>query len=542
MTIKKLTFEVEKAEILEQPHNSQFATARIQAFHTGQSRNKTWCDLEALQRTASSIYEKPIIFELNPVLGDFGTHSGVTVPAGFVVPDSAVFEELPDGRTALTVFAKIWKKYCGKFLEIFQQTDTEEKSVSVEMEVMEYEELEGGILNLINFAYSAICVLGDFVTEASPNAHLNMLSFAKKEGNEYEKAKKLEFSKYADIDFTIPAWMKKQAKKALEEYDSSTMSVSGVTLAMARYIIKNEKMTPEKVRHMRKNLSREMGKKKDTLSFWGGTSSMKWSEEIVSKMDAADKVQLKYFYQENIDEEEMPDKYVGIDNYKAMEEINMAKKDDVVVEEKIEATMAEEKPEVKEEEPKEEAATPPDEMAEQNMHDDKFSFKGFADGERLMSLFADDEEVSKEMQAQMTAEFADGGKVFSAMFGRMCKMQEQMHQMSEDAKAYMAENEELKKFKADMEAKDKQFAVDATLTELAEKVIIPDDTLAEMRADAEKFTFAELEGWKNNCKAKAFSFAVKESRKDEKEEVKIGLPFNFGADYNAPVSIWDAKK
>ena len=109
---EKLRFDVESVSEIDEQPNSQFATAKIQAFITGLSRNATTCNLETLKRTASTIYEKPIIFEYDSRFGDFGTHNpSKTVPAGFVVPGSAEFEELSDGRVALSVYAKIWKKF-----------------------------------------------------------------------------------------------------------------------------------------------------------------------------------------------------------------------------------------------------------------------------------------------------------------------------------------------------------------------------------------------------------------------------------------------
>ena len=62
---KKLYFNVEEAEILDDDPLSQFATARIVAFSSGVSRHETTCDVETLRKTAHTIYEKPIIFEYN---------------------------------------------------------------------------------------------------------------------------------------------------------------------------------------------------------------------------------------------------------------------------------------------------------------------------------------------------------------------------------------------------------------------------------------------------------------------------------------------
>ena len=54
--------------------------------------------------------------------GDFGTHAEPedSLIAGFVVPDSAEFSDLEDGRVGLNIIAKLWKRYAPKFFNIIQ--------------------------------------------------------------------------------------------------------------------------------------------------------------------------------------------------------------------------------------------------------------------------------------------------------------------------------------------------------------------------------------------------------------------------------------
>jgi hypothetical protein len=53
---------------------------------------------------------------------------------------------------------------------------------------------------------------------------------------------------------------------------------------------------------------------------------------------------------------------------------------------------------------------------------------------------------------------------------------------------------------------------------------LPDEEMAAFRASAEKYSFAQLDAWKNECKAKSFDFTAKKNSKDSVE--KIGLPWN----------------
>ena len=125
----RISFAIENAEILE-IDNSHFATAKIEAFSSGWNLHKTNVTVETLQRVSYTIEEKPIVFEMEGA--DFGQHSNITVPAGFVSPGSVHFIDREDGRKTLVVEAKIWKRYSGKFLEVFRNSK-DGKDVSVEI-------------------------------------------------------------------------------------------------------------------------------------------------------------------------------------------------------------------------------------------------------------------------------------------------------------------------------------------------------------------------------------------------------------------------
>jgi hypothetical protein len=161
----------------------------------------------------------------------------------------------------------------------------------------------------------------------------------------------------------------------------------------------------------------------------------------------------------------------------------------------------------------------------------------------LVAETEDREEIAEKyrMAAEEVGkgEFADTGKVMSAMFAKMCRMSEKLSKMAEDSKVYMAENEELKKFKLAVEEKEKEFAVEKTLQELAQKVVVPDEAMAEMKEKAKEFALADLDAWKNLCKAKSFDFAVKQPA-EKQEFTRMANAWT-----KAPVvtdSLWVGKK
>jgi hypothetical protein len=555
---KKLSFTVENAEIVEEEQDSQFATAKIEAFHTGLSKHDTTCDVETLKRTASTIFEKPVIFEYDSRFRDFGSHSDKPIISGFIVKDSAEFTELPDGRTALNVFAKIWKKYAPKFLEVFKESKTDNRAVSVEMEVNNYEEMPDGKLNLLDFTYAAVCVLGEFVTEASPGSHIEMVTFAEKENKEYQKVYDLEFGKYEEIDLSIPRKLKRAAQKALDAYEEDGAIISASSLAMARFLIREEKATPEKIRQMNKFFNRK-NLKQDDISYelFGGKEGARWSKMICEFLDDADSTRVSYF---NSDESSLE---VEDENSNKEEENMKKKKDEAVVEEQLDMAAdpekEEEKPEPAEEpkkeeemaapekedgekkpegemaapaedekpEPKEEMAADP-EKKEDEEPEEEFSF-GFSVDEAMAMMPEDDEKCSMARGEFAKGKDADGKVMMAGMFAAMQRMAAKCHAAEEEMSA-------LKEFKAGIEAQQKQFAVDMTLKELSEKFAIPEETLAEMREDADKVEFAGLESWKTSVKAKSVDFAVI-GKKDKEDVVRIGLVWNT-APRKAQDNLW----
>lgn len=314
--MKKLRFEIDDADIINEPENSHFATAKIRAFSTGLSRHNTNCDLDTLKRTASTIYEKPIVFEFDPRFSDFKTHNeGVTIPAGFVVPDSAEFKEFPDGRYGLMVLAKIWKKYSGKFVDIFKNDNTTKKAVSVELEILDADEKSDGVLNLKDMVFAAICVLGDVFTPASPDAEIQMLSFSK----EYQEDFQLEFgSKYDFIDFKIPENIKSKAQKALNNHTENGSKASALTLAVARHLINNDSISPEKAKQVYKYFkNKDISVADDMYDFYGGEDAYEWCMNLCNQMDELDSKESSFFAN---------DEGGGSMPYQSMKDVNPAVK------------------------------------------------------------------------------------------------------------------------------------------------------------------------------------------------------------------------
>ena len=129
---------------------------------------------------------------------------------------------------------------------------------------------------------------------------------------------------------------------------------------------------------------------------------------------------------------------------------------------------------------------------------------------------ADEDEVEEFAKAFESKDFCKG---MTALYSRMCKMSKCMEKMEEKEKTYMAE-------KAKAEEEQKKFEVERTLKEMELSVDIPQEKMAEMKTESEKFALKDIESWRNYCKATAFDFAKKEDKEKINDNiVKIGFPF-----------------
>ena len=604
---KHLLFDIESAEVVEESESSQFATIKIFAFNTGWNRHDLYCSLETLKNTASSIYDKPVIYSFSKLFRDFDSHTDPdkSLIAGFVVRDSAEFVEVEDGRTSLSVLAKIWKMYAPQFIKLLKESENHEKKVSVEMELKDYVKLENGE-EMLDFEYSAVCVLGDLITEASPGAHLEVLSFAKKE---YEKALHLEFSRmYDEIDFSIPEEVKNNAQKGLDLRKQYNRGGTSIGLATARYLIKSKSATPEKIRHIAKYFPRHI---KDNLNdktsdgwiawmLFGGNSGRTWSTGIAEKMNEIDEREMAYFSDiENFEKITFPYKNksemnpalkginppisvsqgneiakqaegigsddkkngwaIAISNFKKTHRVEDGK----WVRKEKSKNMEEEKKDFEkdpEEENKEKMAEKPEEESkkeemaeekeneksedeesedEENPEKEDMSLDANLDVKAILGFLQEETEDYKSLAAEFSdeKEAKNFAKMAHYMFERMKKMAEQLKSKESEASSYMAENEDLKKYKKEKEDEQFNFSVDSILKKIEDKTEIPKDELNALKEKSKEFSLENISVWENLAKARALDFAIKKDSKKEDEEPR----YSWGSENNKkPVttSFW----
>jgi len=201
------------------------------------------------------------------------------------------------------------------------------------------------------------------------------------------------------------------------------------------------------------------------------------------------------------------------------------KKEDEVKLEKdlLEDTSPEEEEEVQEEEmakeDKKEEEDPPkkeDEMAkeeddeedkeeseDEESEEEEMSISLSADMIKiLLSIFKEDENYSI-IQDEFSKEEKDYPRISELMYGKMVEMSKYIELQN-------STNEELSKFKKDVEQTEFDSEVKIILKQIDDIVDIPVEALEEMRSQSLEFDSSNIKEWEVICKAKAFSFPKKE--------------------------------
>jgi hypothetical protein len=522
----RLSFAIDDAKLIEENQDSSFALLSLDFFASGANLHDTFISEKTLLEKADTIKNCPVVWQFDSILQDAGTHSPEEIPCGFIPQDKQVTSrKLQDGRTMLTAFSYIWKKYSGKLLEFFERDG--EKPISVEMSVYDSAQRPDRLLELLDYKFEAVTILGSFITPAIPMAKANIVRFSK----EYEVAFKKEFSKnnfLSDVDFTIPSVIKNNAIEAIKTCDKS--KVTPLVMEMAKFLASKTEITPERILQLITYFINAKRTPEDSnVAFYGGIEALDWSKNIFNSILEKSPRAMRASY---IKEKEL---IKTSDNKKETSEENMeTKKEDF---ERLNSPkppspegaelVAEQEEMAAAPPPKEEKGETPggEEKEEEKEEGEKnFSLNDYLDAAAVISYLQAETDDNEEMVRKYSEakeelakkefcnpkEFCNTGKVMAAMYAKMCKL--------------AAENAKLKEFRASVESVQKEEKVEYCLRQMAEKVVIPEEVIGEFKAAAEKYSFAQLDAWENECKAKCFNFAVRDTAQEQ--VTRIGLPYS----------------
>jgi len=356
--------------------------------------------------------------------------------------------------------------------------------------------------------------------------------------------------RYSVLDFTIPQEVKQSAQDGLNLNKELGRGGTAVSLAVSRFLIKNETATPEKIRHISKYFNRHFNddfndKTSNSWIAWqlnGGDTGYKWSKKINDEMDELDKKKLAYMKEDENVIIEAVEKFSlnssqiteilqnAFSEYKYGENnwlkywVNAFDADYVYVCDSEDNKSYRFTYNIVEN-----VATIDMESKEEVIRGEYIPVSQNADLSANQNVDAVAMQALNEKAAEDNKKLAEENEGLKTQLfdiqEKMSTMETDMAKAKEDSEVYMKENEELKTFKADIEKQNKSFAVETTLQDVAD--VLPEEEMNACRLSAEKFTLVDIDIWKNEVQAKAFKFS--KNIPEQKGFIKIPLPNNDGS-------------
>ena len=536
MANKKISFAVDRFELIEEAHNSQLAKMKFYVCRDGNNLHNLPISWETISNAAHTLIGKPILVNYKQYLDDFGSHDADQKPVGCFISEGDIQQEKDDeDNTWLTAIGYVWRKYFPEVFNVIERNEeTDGTRVSMEIELVGDDNKE----EITNFAFMGLTMLGKNIQPAIPNAR-GLLSFSAM----VKETEEIVFgSGYRGIDFSIIPSVKKNASRGLELYETNKRGGNGFSLSMARYLSTKQTIEPSRVGKLYKSLKNKskqnLTENSDAhISFMllGGGESLSWCRELMSNMESADssishftlntgdsteteeKLKKEKFEVEEKKEEEAVEKMAEevepeAEEKMAVEEVpaEEAKEEEkMAVEEK--PTEESEKPfaespaeEAKEKEEGEVEETP----SEEDKEEARMSLDGYADVGSTLAMLGMETETNRELASQYVS--PEAGKQFSILVSEVKKLYEQ--------------NISLKEFKAGIEKQQFAHIVESTLAEVSE--IMPKVKMDECRSNSANFTLENISGWQNEVKAIAFTFAKDgKSKKNDDGINRFALPW-----------------
>jgi len=309
--VDKLKFTVNDIKLVDNLDSSKFALLNIECFASGDNAHDITVTEEVLKKAEKTIFYIPVVWFYDVIFDDAGGHDKKEVPCGFVPKASKIsYEILDDGRTMFIVEALVWKKYSGKLMSIFKREDGK-KNVSVEISINDYSEKEDDGIEILDYSYDAITVLGEVYTPAILGANAKVMQFAKfakDEKEEFGKAFKKEFlfssKDYSGIDFSIPEEVKEKVYFGISLMEENEIDIEPVIIKYSSYLLDEKNISPKRAKYIYAHLDRYMkiiGESEeinsDYVSFMllGGNGGMEFLFNIIEEMKYVDNKTMNYF-------------------------------------------------------------------------------------------------------------------------------------------------------------------------------------------------------------------------------------------------------
>jgi hypothetical protein len=491
-----LKFAVDDIKLIQELSDSQLAIAEVKVCHSGMNLHDKPIDIVAMKNATSTLVNKWLVAGFDG-WGDFKGHEGkAQLIIGFFPKENDFRYVEEDGKTFFVANAIVSKNYASWAFDVFQKENL--KECSMEITVLETEQRDDGYEWITSYIYNAVTVLGHNNSAACPGSDVQIVKFSTEEL--VEKGEKA-YSIWANIsskeeDIVI--------KEAVEKFSLNSSQIRDI-------------------------LSNALSEYKYQNGDWEGNKYyVNCYDDVYVYVDDNEDYTKTYRMLYNI-----------IDNIAI---INVESREDVIRGNFIPVVSAKETGEEEMSSDQHTEATAQAEMnenqAEVNKELTEEGKEEMAEGETSDKFMKMPEDDMKMAEKPMMMSEEEMKAKMNEMKSKMDEMQKQMDEMKskmeEKMAVYMDENEDLKKFKADIEEKQMMSVIEYTLSEVMESM--PKEKMEELREDAKNFSSENVNIWVNKVKAEAFSFSKGQSNTDG--ITRIGLPFN-NEEKKVSNSLWD---
>lgn len=273
----KLDFAVDYMSILESDDDT--AIVELDLLHTGKNRNQYYIGRDAVEKALPTFYNKPIIYRLNnefmPELAtdvvEHGTIEERTMRIAGTIPESAPMDFVErDGKEYLRTKGVIYKIYQPSLMNILQNRDGNVK-VSIEIYVTDKDEMEDGTLEVKDFRFEGVALLGENILEGIEGSQMNVVKFSAEEFNEHY----LKFSQKE-----IPESVRETARKALQTREERGKGGSTGSISMAKYLANNETIDYVRLGYLKDYFRGHYLKSNLSYSLYGGDAALEWLEDM----------------------------------------------------------------------------------------------------------------------------------------------------------------------------------------------------------------------------------------------------------------------
>lgn len=186
MKEKQVKFSIEDFQ-LDDYNDDEFAIANVTFLSTSENAHKIYITKEVLEENASTVLGKWLVGEYDGFYNDVTTHTDGQQIFGYFPPNQEVMFTEEDGITKASANAIISKIYSTQLYDLFADEETK-KDVSVEM-MVSGEEHDDGSTDASSFRIVGVTVLGKVLGReihgSCPDAEMNMIRFSTEDANKF---------------------------------------------------------------------------------------------------------------------------------------------------------------------------------------------------------------------------------------------------------------------------------------------------------------------------------------------------------------------